>query len=139
LFKGLLEHVDIYHNPSGTEVMAQTTDGKQKFVTTLNTVNMKYPEYKEEFRAMVKDLEECEQTCNMSVVNRKRIVSMLNAIDKVCPYAGDFSPMEWYRGNGGGIMIRAKNELNGQTVLGMLFSQEGNCGNLSEAEKDLVY
>jgi hypothetical protein len=140
-FKGLLEHCSIWLDSEGsTTVKVQVTDGRRTSDLTLRRINSEYITYEKvlkeasESRLMVgTDNIQC-------VLNRKRMSLLVDALDKVCPYDGEFSPIYWEFTKRGHVIVRAQNELTKQrmfSVFGKAEWQDGEWVEWDEWEKHI--
>ena len=112
LFKGALEFCDI-----SNDGVVTTTDGRQRHTMQITPVKVRFPDYKTEFRNAI-----CGTIMqNISVMtNRKRFRSFIECLEKVCPYDGDFSPMQFDFSSSDYVVARSRNELTNQNVVGII-------------------
>lgn len=81
---------------------------------TVRTIAQKYIDYKKVFAEAARDrLKECT---GRIVLNRKRTALTMDALDMICPYDGDFSPVFWEFA-GKNVCVRAENKLTRQRML----------------------
>lgn len=114
-FKGLLEHVALrIVEPGKPGVLATITDGKRRTETTVRRIRSDgLPGWRDQFReAFV-----CGGGDGRWVVNRLRLRAVVETLEKVCPYSGDFSPVFWTLREDGTALIRVENELTGQRAV----------------------
>jgi hypothetical protein len=139
LFKGLLEHCDMSLPDDGSPIVKViTTDGKQKAEIIVRRIQKHYFDYKKILRdAFIKTSSNI--LSNKKILNRKRWKDIVEVIDKVCPYAGDFSPVFW-EFNKNDIVVRSINELTGQRMIAYFKAVEkGEWLVESNWEKKLLY
>lgn len=124
-FKGILEHCSVRLTPSTSVVTVEVTDGKRRNTMTVRTVAPKWIEYKAVFKnAWDRGAEEPADGWRV-VLNRKRTALMVEMIERVCPYDGDFAPVYWEFARNGNVIVRALNELTGQRMIGVLSAVTG--------------
>jgi hypothetical protein len=118
-FKGLLEHCAV-EVMNSAQIKVQITDGKSKREMMLRQSARAYLPYRKVF------IEAWANVINGSdgkvVMNRKRMALAMTAIDKVCPYDGDFSPVYWQFTRQGNVIVRAENEITGQRLCAVFSS-----------------
>lgn len=142
-FKGLLEHVEIHHEMSG-EVKAEISDGTMNHEIGVRVSNLKMEGWLEVFRNAAASMHNIASFLDPSevmeiVLNRKRLSQLLNVLEKVMAYDGSFSPAHWYFAHDGSVIMRCKNELNGQRMVGVIGAQESDDYLLNDEEEYLLY
>lgn len=127
-FKGLREHTNL-KSVNKDRCIFEYTDGKRD-----SSISAKL--YKREFLPHVELLQKVFTTCtgeknggNMRlVVNIKRLLLLLTAIEKAAPDSSGHNPVWIEFTNDGYIIIRAVNMLNGQRVVGVMSPLPGEEG-----------
>jgi len=118
-FNGLLEHAAVKAN--GFETLAvETTDGKGTSVTS-----RRFSETSDEVegaigRLMARTLDRGRILC----LNRKRLLSLLSAMEKCCEDSSEESPVWIGISESGDISLRSLNLGTGQAVLGYMHSYD---------------
>ena len=139
-FKGLLEHAAI-EQLDAARVNVTVTDGRQKRVITVRVAARDYLQYGKVFTEAWANRVEGPEAGNV-VMNRKRMQLAMQAIDKVCPYDGEFSPVYWTFTRQGNVIVRAENELTGQRLMAVFQSvdmgQSGQQLEMTVEEQRLV-
>lgn len=131
VFEGTLEHCDIVNKNGKAEVICY--DGKRTKILE----GKAYPEYFD-YRSLFERIQ--SESIDVKVtLNRKRLLSLLNTIEKVCPDKGDFAPIYLEFTKNGDVIIRAKNAKFKQKVLAVMRGIPG-VGELeySEWEKQFI-
>lgn len=128
-FKGLLEHVALrIVEPGKPGVMATITDGKRKTETVVRRIRSEgLPGWRDQFREAFAVV----GGDGRWIVNRLRLRAVVETIEKVCPYSGDFSPVFWEMHADGTVLVRVENELTGQRAVVVL---SGIAGDEAQAE-----
>ena len=128
-FKGLLEHVALrIVEPGKPGVLATIIDGKRKTETVLRRIRSEgLPGWRDQFR----DAMDGHPGTGPWIVNRLRLRAVVETIEKVCPYSGDFSPVFWLLREDGTALVRVENELTGQRAVVVL---SGIAGAEAQAE-----
>ena len=114
LFKGALEFCDI-----SNDGVVTTTDGRQRHTMQITPVKVRFPDYKTEFRYALFD-KIINNSSLFIQTNRKRFRSFIECLEKVCPYDGDFSPMQFDFSSSDYVVARSRNELTNQAVVGII-------------------
>lgn len=120
-FKGILEHVAIKEVSEG-KIELTITDGKQKKVLNVRTIAKSYLSYKKVFKDTFDNLQ--EESNGRVIMNRKRMNLAILALDKVCPYDGDFSPVFWQFTKNGDVLVKAINEITEQKFMAVFQSMD---------------
>jgi hypothetical protein len=142
-FKGLLEHVEIHHEEDGS-VKAEISDGTMNHAIDIRVSNLRMQGWQEVFRNAAASMHNIESFLDPNeimeiVLNRKRLAQLLGVLEKVMAYDGSFSPAYWYFAQDGSVLMRCKNELNGQRMVGVIGAQECDEYPLNEEEEQLLY
>lgn len=116
-FGGILENCDIVNKDGKVEVICY--DGKRTKVLE----GKAYPEYFD-YKKLFERVH-LESTNIRVVVNRKRLLSLISTIEKICPDKGDFSPIYFEFTRGGDVIIRAQNSRTDQKVLAVIRAVPG--------------
>ncbi len=114
LFKGLLEHVDIAISTDG-EVEVITTDGKRNRILKFKMYLRKWVDYKEILLLYRK-----QKKVQTILLNRKRLLGLLETIDKICPDSSGEDVVAIEIGDKGVVTIRGENRRTGQSVFGIM-------------------
>lgn len=121
-FKGLLEHCNVRLKHDGN-VEFTMTDGKRPKKIVGKKWERSYIEYYKVF----KRVEETKKTVQV-VLNRKRLMSLLEAIDKACPDSTGNSAAYIEFSSANDIIVRGVNFANGQRAIGVMQSYKGTEG-----------
>lgn len=107
---GLLEYVNIVKKEHIADV--EVYDGKRRHNLKCKVNPDNYFEYKELFKRINKEKEKIR-----CVVNRKRLLSVLSALDYICPDGSNFSPiwMEFTKDND--VLLKVLNPKSKQRVV----------------------
>jgi hypothetical protein len=139
LFKGALEFCDI-----DNKGMVTTTDGRQRHTMQIAPVRVRFPGYRTEFRTAICGQEDWITTKNEKqmggtkfITNRKRFRAFVETLEKVCPYDGDFSPMQFDFSSSDYVVARSRNELTNQAVIGIIARGKGNSIEIDKGESIL--
>lgn len=143
-FKGLLDHVSLrLVEPGKPGIVATTTDGKRRTETTIRRIRETgidwLPKLREAFGEPM-----ALGGGGKWVVNRLRLRSVVDTLDRVCPYSGDFSPVFWTFFQSGTAIVRTENELTGQRAVVILSGiageqiEDGDWLDLNDWEKRLA-
>jgi len=117
-FKGLLEHVSLWlPEPKAMSVKIEITDGRRRQEMTLRRMETEYIPYEKLLHESAAGRLQGGNENIQCVLNRRRMALLVDALDKVCPYDGEFSPVYWEFTKAGHVIIRAMNELTGQRLL----------------------
>ncbi len=144
-FRGILEHCAIRLNePEGTKVEVSVTDGKRTQVLTLRRAPTNFLRYEDVLREalgsrLLWEGEEEGRASVRTIMNRKRLKELVETVDKICPYKGDFSPTYWEFTRARHTIIRARNELTDQRIIavfGYLRSVDGEWLEENEWERE---
>lgn len=108
-FNGLLEHCDVLRKDDKVEVTCY--DGKRTKVLEGKC----YPEYFN-YRELLQRVH--TESINVKVtLNRKRLKSLIDTIDKICDDKGDFAPIFFEFTKNGDVLIRSIDAKNGTRIL----------------------
>lgn len=120
-FDGLLEFTDLAKGEKG--VTFRLRDGMRDRSIGAKLFTRSYFEYRKAFQKAA------ESGARVRVVlNRKRLISLLTAIDKVAPDSSGESPVYMEITMGDDIVLKAEGD-NGQRVLGFMKAYQGGEGN----------
>lgn len=118
-FKGLLEHCNV-KEVDAISVEFTMTDGKRPKTIKGKRWTREYIPFEEVFKRVMSSIK------NVKVVlNRKRLISLLEAIDKACPDSTGNSPIYIEFSKDNDVIVRAMNYGNGQEVIGVMQSYKG--------------
>lgn len=125
-FRGVLEHCNVkpYDNSS---VEFSMTDGKRPKIIKGQRWNRDYINYKEVFHAAYTSKKSVKV-----VLNLRRIISLLDAIDKACPDRTGNAPVFLEFSDSNDIILRSMNFMNGQRVFAVMQSYKGAEGEYIE-------
>jgi len=117
IFKGLLEHCDF--GVSGVKGIFNVKDGKKTRKITGNLYRHGYIKYKEILKRVMRKMSGVRVILNM-----KRLLSLLNTINKMCPDSSGDTPVfiEFTKDNH--IYIKAINKTTGQKVIATMTSYD---------------
>lgn len=116
-FKGLLEHVDV-----DGEGVFKLSDGRRQRVIKCTPWKRDYPEWRKLYDSKKKE------GSFRAVYNRKRLLLLLQAIEKCCEDTSGYSPV-WLEGcEDGTLLVRSVNMKTGQKALGVVAAYEGKEG-----------
>ncbi len=123
-FGGLLEHTKLT-NGGKRSVNFEITDGKR-------LRNIKGKKFPRKYIAYEKFLKDClgdgvdggGEKKIRTVVNLKRLLSLLNAVDKICPDSTGENPVFISFTSDNRIIVRAVNQKTGQRAVGFVFAFE---------------
>lgn len=131
-YGGLLEHCNIEavarHNAGDSgraEVKVTLTDGKRAKTITGARYTRGYVPYQ---KIVTKAVDSAKKKSVRVVVNMKRLGHLLETIQKICPDGAGESPLFMEFGDAGEIIIRSINFVNGQRVIGIMSSYQGQEG-----------
>lgn len=128
-FKGLLEHCNVKLKYDGN-VEFTMTDGKRPKKIVGKKWERAYIEYYKVFQRV----SETKKTIKVAL-NRKRLMSLLEAIDKACPDSTGNSAVYVEFSAENDIVVRGVNFANGQRAVGVMQSYKGSEGQwLEETE-----
>lgn len=127
-FKGLLEHVDIRETDRG--VVFTSTDGKRQKQIAGKVTEHRYTNYKEVFSRVLRGREG-----HKIVLNHKRLMVMLDTLDKICPDSSGKNPLYIEFSAENDIILRCENHQTGQRALGVMWSYQGKQGEWLELDK----
>lgn len=114
-FKGLLEHVSVRVAEAGKPPLIVTTnDGKRKSETTVRRLRDRGLDWRPVFQEAFVG---ADYGNGLWIANRMRLRAVIDTLEKVCPYSGDFSPVFWIIRDNGIALIRVENELTGQRAV----------------------
>lgn len=120
-FKGLLEHCNVKIDPESERGVEFTmTDGKRPKVIKGKRWMRDYIQYEDVFARVAATRKEVK-----IVLNRRRLMSLLDAIDKACPDSTGNSPVFIEFSDQNDIVVRCINYTNGQKVMGVMQSYKG--------------
>lgn len=146
LFKGLLEYCDIKKKKDANErgfvtgadtnsYMVTTTDGKQTHSMQVQSVRLRFLDYKEEFRKALQPKSVVDDTAVYTagnpffgrvITNRKRFKAFVECLEKVCSYDGNFSPVYMdFLSSSDYVVARSANELTGQQLTAIMSKGQG--------------
>jgi len=117
LFKGLLEYVSIQWDNKREHFFALITDGHREQKIELNVFDRGYIKFGQMFKKICS-----AKKVHKIVVNRKRLIKMLQTIDKVCPDKTEDSLIFIELTDVNGIILKSINHKNGQRCLGVMNS-----------------
>ena len=123
LFNGLLEHCD---QKNGEFIIS---DGKRKKKIEAKTYQKNYINYKKVFRKA-----SLSSRIHKIVLNRKRLIKLLQTMEKICPDSSGESAVyiEFSRDND--IILRSINHSTGQRCIALMTSYAGIEGKWMEAD-----
>lgn len=135
-FKGMLEHCNVIEDDEDRRaVEIRLTDGKRPKVIRGRRWEREYINY----RSVLNRVNETKKAVRV-VLNRKRLMSLLDTIDKACPDSTGNSAVYLEFSESNDIIVRAVNYANGQRVLGVMQSyKEGEGEWLAEDEWEKRY
>jgi len=120
-FKGLLEHCNVKIDPESDRGVEFTmTDGKRPKVIKGKRWMRDYIQFEDVFKRVAATRKEVK-----IVLNRRRLMSLLDAIDKACPDSTGNSPVYIEFSDQNDIIVRCVNYVNGQKVMGVMQSYKG--------------
>lgn len=112
-FKGLLEHCDIVKTEKG-EAQISCVDGTRSRAIQTKAYPKNYFDYKTLAKRVFS-----KRSKNKVVLNRKRFLSVLNCIEKICSDGSDFSSVFLEFTDENDVIIRGVNGRTGQRVVGI--------------------
>lgn len=133
-YGGLLEHVDVRETEKG--VIFTTTDGKRQKQIAGKVVDHRYTNYREIVKKALTSRES-----KQIVLNRKRLLALLDTMEKICPDGSGKSPIYIEFSERGDIILRCENRKTRQRVIGIMWSYSGVEGKwleLNDWEKGFV-
>ncbi len=133
-FGGLLEYTDMAQGPKG--ITFRLRDGMRDRSIGAKVYARNYFDYRQPF---AKASEEGARV--RIVLNRKRLISLLTALDKICPDTSGESPVFMEIAMGDDIILKAEGN-NGQRVLGFMKTYQGGEGDWmldNDWEKGILY
>ena len=113
LFKGLLEHADV--DVKREVIVVTTTDGKRNRLMEFKVYLRKWIDFKSVVRYYARGTRVTEV-----LLNRKRLLGLLETIDKVCPDSSGEAVIAIEIKDNGVIAVRGENRRTGQSVLGII-------------------
>lgn len=119
VFKGLLEHTD-FNADTGT---FKLNDGKRNRSIVAQLYQRPYIDFKKVF-----ELARAAPSKLQVVINRKRLINLLQVIDSICPDSSGESPIFVDFTDKNNIIIRAVNGTNGQRAMGVMTAYKGEEG-----------
>lgn len=123
-FGGLLEHVIVETDPMNEDqAKFQSTDGKRTKTMSGKKWDRRYIDY----RAVLSKSYQSKKKVKVAV-NLKRLLSLVEALDKACPDSTGTSPIFLEFSEDDDIMLRGVNQSNGQRVTAVMKSYKGNEG-----------
>jgi hypothetical protein len=122
LFKGLLEYCD-YSKGTFT-----SSDGKRKKKIEAKLYSRNYITYEQMFKKT------CNKKSHKIVLNRKRLINLLQVIDKVCPDSTNESAVYIEFTDDNNIILKSVNHNNGQRCLALMTSYKNIEGKWLEAD-----
>lgn len=123
LFHGLLEYCDFNNG------IFNINDGKRKKKIESKMYPKQYINYKKAFK-----LANHKQKQRI-VLNRKRLMKLLQVMDKVCPDGTGDSPVYIEFTENNNIILRAINRVNGQRCISLMSSYKGVESNWLEVDE----
>jgi len=123
-YGGLLEHCNV-ERQGEEEVKVTFTDGKRTKTIAGRRYTRKYVPYQNVVRQAV---DSAAKRSLRTVVNLKRLLHLLETIDKMCPDKTGESPVWMEFGGEGEIIVRAVNFVNEQRVIGIMGAYQGTEG-----------
>jgi hypothetical protein len=130
-FKGLLEHVNVIPDEEDHRAVEfKLTDGKRPKAIRGRRWERDYIEYQ-------KVLDRVNRTKEVKrvVLNRKRLLSLLDTIDKACTDTSGNSAVFLEFSEANDIIVRGVNYANGQRMIGVMQSYKGNEGEWLEQDE----
>lgn len=122
-FGGLLEYTDLKKGSGGDGVTFRLRDGMRDRTIGAKVYTRAYFEYRKAFQKAA------ESGARVRVVlNRKRLISLLETLDKICPDSSGESPVYMEITRGDDIILKAEGN-HGQRVLGFMKAYQGGEGN----------
>lgn len=115
LFKGLLEHCDF--GVLGSKGIFNVKDGEKKRKITGNLYRHEYIKYKKILKRVMRKVRG-----QKVILNLKRLLSLLNTINKMCPDSSGDSPVLIEFTEDNHIYIKAVNKTTGQKVIATMTS-----------------
>jgi hypothetical protein len=123
-FKGLLEHCNVKVDAESERGVEFTmTDGKRPKVIKGKRWVRDYIQFEEVFARVAKTRKAVQV-----VLNRRRLMSLLEAVDKACPDSSGNSAVYLEFSSENDIVVRSVNYTNGQRVMGVMQSYKGTEG-----------
>ena len=128
-FKGLLEHCNV--NPVGdASVEFKMTDGKRPKMIKGRRWTREYINYQD----VLSRVHSMKKSVRV-VLNRKRLLGLLEAVDKACPDSTGSSPVYLEFSEDNDIIVRAINYSNSQRALGIMQSYKGAEGDFLDEDE----
>ena len=109
-YKGLLEHCDIVRTPDGATITM--FDGKRSKAMQVKV----YPKDYFDYLSLVANVMKKKTTARV-VLNRKRLKSLLDTLEKVCADSSDVSPVDLEFTDTNAMIMRGVNGKTGQRVI----------------------
>lgn len=120
-FGGLLEHLSVRAENGEPEVTVKITDGKRAQSIKGRRFPREYIDYLEVFRNAFSTRKRGVRT----VLNLKRLLSLLNAVDKICDDRSGELPVYLEFAEDGTIIVRATDFRTAQDVVGVMSAYHG--------------
>lgn len=117
-YGGLLEHVDIRETDKG--IIFTTTDGKRQKQIAGKIVDHRYTNYREIIKRALTTRES-----KQIVLNRKRLLSLLDTMEKICPDSSGKSLIYIEFTENNDIVLRCENRKSRQRAIGVMWSYTG--------------
>ena len=127
LFRGLLEHCEVTADESG--VQFELTDGKRTKKINGRIFPRAYVPYRQVFGNAKKSTTEVKV-----VLDRKRFMSLLDAMDRVCPDSSGQAPVFIEFTSNNDVLLRCVNRVNGQRAIAVMSSFKGAEGQWLEED-----
>jgi hypothetical protein len=134
LFGGLLEHLRLDATGGlGSEVKAQTTDGRRTTDHTMKDAGRRLP------ATVIEQVEVTVSACNApAVLNGKRLEVLLTALRKACPDRSGETPVWLWQDSKGNVVLGTVDYKTGQAAAGAMRAYSGESAMLPEQLKALV-
>jgi len=116
MFKGLLEHTD-FNSSDGSFSL---NDGKRSRTIFAKLYDRAYIEFRKIFKRAAQ-----AKSLHRVVLNRKRLINLLQTLDAVCADSSGESPIFVDLTDKNNIIVRAVNNINGQRALGIMTAYKG--------------
>lgn len=118
-FKGLLEHCDVNFNLSGHKTVATTTDGKIAKSLSFSKVKQPFINFKQMLKRVVKGKPKAKV-----IVNRRRLLDLLNAMEKIAPDRSKETPV-YIEVRDNGLVLKCDNRSTKQRIFSVITSYQG--------------
>jgi hypothetical protein len=139
MFSGLLEHCDV--EDRGQSAMFTFSDGKRLKTLEGKKHSGEYIDFMEWIGSALRHAADIDDTATRVVVNRRRLMALLKAVDTICPDSAGEVPVYLEFTSQDEIILRCENPASGQRVLGVMGTYtgvEGKWPELGDWEKSFI-